>query len=60
MIVVFTKYDQFRVNVMMHLEDEGRFEETSLDDELQRMFHEYYLARFKGSPLFVCLEGEDL
>ena len=44
----------------MHLEDEGRFEETSLDDELQRMFHEYYLARFKGSPLFVCLEGEDL
>jgi hypothetical protein len=58
-IVVFTKYDQFKRDVEMRLEDEGRYEKTSLDDELERMFQQHYLDRLKGSPLYVRLEGED-
>jgi hypothetical protein len=58
-IAVFTKYDQFKFETKMRLEDEGRLEETSLSEELERRFHRSYLAKLEGSPPFVCLESED-
>jgi hypothetical protein len=57
-IAVFTKYDQFKRDVLMKLEDQDR-DPTQLDDEAKRIFDEHYLANLRGSPPFVCLESED-
>jgi hypothetical protein len=57
-IAVFTKYDQFRRDIGIMLEDENR-DLALLNDEVERMFGEHYLANLKGSPPFVRLEGED-
>jgi hypothetical protein len=57
-IAVFTKYDQFKRDVLMKLEDQGR-DPTQLDDEAKRIFDEHYLANLRESPPFVCLESED-
>lgn len=62
MIAVFTKYDQFRREIRMKLEDENRGRADSDDDaEAETIFKERYLANLKGPPLapFVCLESED-
>ena len=59
MIAVFTKYDQFRRDIRIMLEDEDR-DLALLDDEMERMFSEHYLSNFKRSPPFVRLEGEDI
>lgn len=56
-IAVFTKYDQFRFDIMFKLEDVGRDPGTSLDDEVERMFHQQFLASLRGPPPFVCLQG---
>jgi len=58
-IAVFTKYDQFKRDIRIKLEDQNRLEETSLNDELEHVFHQHYLANLEGSPPFVCLESED-
>jgi hypothetical protein len=58
-IAVFTKYDQFRRNVKMKLEDEGRDPETDLDTEVENVFDRYYLGSLSGPPPFVRLESED-
>jgi hypothetical protein len=57
-IAVFTKYDQFRRNIKMKLEDGSRDSRTNLEDEVDSIFHEHYLAGLKGTPPFVCLESE--
>jgi hypothetical protein len=60
-IVVFTKYDQFRREIRMKLEDESRGPADPDDDaEAETIFKERYLANLKGPPLapFVCLESE--
>jgi hypothetical protein len=44
---------------MFKLEDVGRDPGTSLDDEVERMFHQQFLASLRGPPPFVCLQGED-
>jgi len=59
-IAVFTKYDQFKRDTKMKMEDEGRDPETGLDTEVESMFNQYYLASLSGPPPFVCLAGEDL
>ena len=59
MIAVFTKYDQFKRNIKMKLEDEGRDPVMDLDSEVEKIFKEHYLASLNGPPLFVCLESED-
>jgi hypothetical protein len=59
MIAVFTKYDQFKLNIEMTLEDEEHHEATCLNDEVECVFHQEYLARLEGSLPFVCLESED-
>jgi hypothetical protein len=58
-IAVFTKYEQFRREVMMKMEDQNR-DLASLDDEVEKMFKEHYLANLTGSPPFVRLEGKNL
>ena len=59
MIAVFTKFDQFKRNIKMRLEDEGRDPEVNLDSEVEKIFNEHYLASLNGPPPFVRLESED-
>ena len=56
-IAVFTKYDQFKRDIKMKLEDENR--ETDLDAEVEKIFNQHYLAGLGGYPPFVRLEGKD-
>jgi hypothetical protein len=62
-IAVFTKYDQFRREIRMKLEDQSR-DPVDLDDnaEAEKIFNERYLANLGGPPPapFVCLESKDL
>jgi hypothetical protein len=57
-IAVFTKYDQFRRETMMKLEDQHRDPEL-LNDEMERIFSKHFLANLKERPSFVRLESED-
>jgi hypothetical protein len=58
MVAVFTKYDQFRRNIRIKLEDQHR-DPSLLDAEVENVFIEHYLAAIAGSPPFVRLESED-
>jgi hypothetical protein len=60
-IAVFTKYDQFRREVRMKLEDHGRDidDPEILNAEMERIFNEVFLANLKESPPIVRLESED-
>ena len=60
-IAVFTKYDQFKCNIKMKLEDEGRgsLAGAQLDTEVESVFKQYYLASLSGPPPLVRLESED-
>ena len=58
-IAVFTKYDQFKRNIKMKLEDEDRGPETDLDAEAEKIFQREYLAKLNGRPPFIRLESED-
>jgi hypothetical protein len=57
-IAVFTKYDQFRANMRMVLEDQDR-DPSFLNAEAERVFSGHYLARLMRSAPFVRLESED-
>jgi hypothetical protein len=57
-IAVFTKYEQFRREVMMKMEDRGR-DLALLDTEIEETFNAHYLANLRGSPPFVRLESEN-
>jgi hypothetical protein len=56
-IAVFTKYDQFRRNIKMKLEDQNG-DPALLDAEAASIFNQHYLARFGGLPPFIGLESE--
>jgi hypothetical protein len=43
---------------MMKLEDQHR--DSALNDEMETIFSEQFLANLEGPPPFVCLESEDL
>jgi hypothetical protein len=58
-IAVFTKYDQFKCNIKMKLEDEGCDPGAHFDTEVESMFNQYYLASLCESQPFVHLESED-
>ena len=61
-IAVFTKYDQFKRNIKMKLEDEvyeGRGAGKIFETEVESVFNHHYLASL-GTPPFVRLESEDL
>jgi hypothetical protein len=58
-IAVFTKYDQFKRDTKMKLEDEGRDRDMDLNAEVENRFNQHYLASLNGPPPFICLESED-
>ena len=51
-IAVFTKYDQFKRNISMKLQDEGRgpLAGAQLDTEVETVFKRYYLDSLSGPP----------
>jgi hypothetical protein len=57
-IAVFTKYDQFKLDIRMKMEDQNR-DPALLGAEVERIFNDNYLANLKGSPPFVRLESEN-
>ena len=57
-IAVFTKYDQFKRNVKMKLDDEDRDTEIDPDAEAEKIFKQRFLACLNGPPLFIRLESE--
>ena len=57
-VAVFTKFDQFRRNIRMKLEDEGRDPGMDLNTEVENMFNQHYLASLKGPPPFIRLQSE--
>ena len=57
-IAVFTKYDQFKRNIKMTLEDKGCTLQTHLDIEVESVFNDHYLAHLGGTAPFVRLESE--
>jgi hypothetical protein len=67
-IAVFTKFDQFKRDMEMKLEDQhdpnatpddqGHDPLANLDDEVEKVFGIEYKARLGGSPLFVRLESK--
>ena len=58
-IAVFTKYDQFKRNIWMKLEDEGRDPVTDFDRVVEEVFDHFYLGALSGTQPFVRLESED-
>ena len=58
-IAIFTKFDQFRREVRMKLEDQHRDSGIDLDVEMDNIFNEHYLASLRGPPPFIRLESED-
>ena len=60
-IAVFTKYDQFKRNIKMKLEDEaleGRGPGKIFENEVESVFNHQYLASLGRTPPFVRLESE--
>ena len=59
-IALFTKYDQFKRDIKMKLEDESRDPEMDLHAEVETIFNQHYLAGLSGppSPPFIRLESE--
>ena len=58
-IAVFTKYDQFKRNIQMNVEEEGRGQETSLETGVGSAFNDHYLASLGRARPFVRLESKD-
>ena len=58
-IAVFTKFDQFKRNIKMQLEDEGRDPKTHLKTEVESVFNQHCLGNLSDPPPFVRLESED-
>jgi hypothetical protein len=58
-IAVFTKYDQFKRNLKMRLEDEDHGPGTYFETEAENVFYRDYLASLVGPPPFVRLESEN-
>ena len=58
-IAVFTKFDQFKRNIKMQLEDEGRDPEAYIETEVENVFNRYYLGGLSEPPPFVRLESKD-
>jgi hypothetical protein len=58
-MAIFTKYDQFRREIRMKLEDQRRDPATELDAEVESIFNQYFLASLTGHPPFIRLESKD-
>jgi hypothetical protein len=58
-IAVFTKFDQFKRDIKMKLQDEGRDPDIDLNTEVENEFKRHYLDGLNGPPPFIRLESED-
>jgi hypothetical protein len=58
-IAVFTKYDQFKREIIYKLEDQD-CDPALFNNEMERIFGEQYLANLGSSPPFVHLEGKHI
>ena len=58
MIAVFTKYDQFRRDIRIQIQDQHR-DPSILDAEVERVFNKHYLAGLTGPSPLIRLESED-
>ena len=58
-MAVFTKFDQFRFNIRMELDDKNDDCETDLNAEVESAFNRRYLDGFIKRPSFVRLESEN-
>lgn len=58
-IAVFTKFEQFKRNITMKLNEQGRDPKIHLDEEVESMFNQHYMAKLGGSPPFIRLESEN-
>ncbi|KAJ7869220.1 hypothetical protein B0H14DRAFT_2572061 [Mycena olivaceomarginata] len=58
-IAVFTKFEAFRHDIRLDLEDSNDRENVDLEDECKRRFEAEYLSQLHGGPKFVRLEGMD-
>ena len=56
-MAVFTKFDQFRLDIQMKLEDEDR-DSAELGDEMEKRFRDEYFSKLEGSPPYIRLESE--
>ena len=57
-IALFTKYDQFKHDIKMKLEDKHDHPEVQIDAKMERVFKQHYLGSLSGPPPFICLESE--
>ena len=55
-IAVFTKYDQFKLNVEMKLEDEGE-DSLLIEEKVKELFEAEYLGMISGQPRHITLES---
>jgi len=53
-IAVFTKYNQFKIDIEDHDHDAKAQVHVEIDHD--HVFNEQYLARLKGTPLYIRLE----
>jgi hypothetical protein len=61
-IALFTKFDQFKRDIAIELEDKGHDPGTDLvDAKVESVFTQHYLANFAKDPHppFIRLESED-
>ena len=57
-IAVFTKYDQFLLNVAMHLVDyPNEYPDSDVSEVAEKHFQERYLRPLGKDPIFVRLES---
>ena len=58
-IAVFTKYEQFSLDIEMKLEDQGRNAEAQSNVvETESVFNQQYLANLMGAPPYIRLQSE--
>ena len=60
-IALFTKYDQFKREIKMALEDEPTHPETDIDAKVKSAFEQHYLGNLSHSEStpYICPECED-
>ena len=58
-IAVFTKYDQFKLNVEMKLEDEGEDALPGVvEEKAKELFQDEYLGMVSEQPRYIILESK--
>jgi len=58
-IQVFTKFDQFKRDIQMKLQDERSHSGLDFNAEVENVFNTHYQANLDKPPPFIRLESED-